>query len=57
VKIYSINNMDYIILVQAIGGVLFVPKITQWLCNTLPRGFQKSYGLHHISFETWKGIA
>jgi hypothetical protein len=34
-KIYFVNNMDEIILVQAIRGVMLVPKINQWLCNTL----------------------
>ncbi len=33
-KIYFVNNMDEIILVQAIRGVMLVPKINQWLCNT-----------------------
>ncbi len=31
---YSINTMNWIILVQAIGGVLLVPGIIQCTCNT-----------------------
>ncbi len=36
---------------------IFVPKITQWVCNTSFKVYQKSFGHHHISIETWKGIA
>jgi hypothetical protein len=42
------------ILIQAIGGVLLVPRITQWLCNTFFRVYLKSFGLHHIYIETSK---
>jgi hypothetical protein len=41
-----------IILVQAIGGVLLMPIITQWVYNTSLKVYQKSFGLHHISIET-----
>jgi len=44
-------------LVQAVGGVLFVPRITENMCNTFLKVYQKLFGLHHISIETWRGIA
>jgi hypothetical protein len=49
--------MDWIILVQAIGGVLLVPKISQCMCNTSLKVYYKLFGFHHIFIETWKGIA
>jgi hypothetical protein len=38
------KHMDWIILVQAIGRVLLVPKITQCICNTLIKVYYKSFG-------------
>jgi hypothetical protein len=34
-----------------------VLRIIQSLCNSSLRAFQKYFGLHHISFESWRGIA
>jgi hypothetical protein len=41
---YFINTMDWIILVQAIGGVLLIPIITQCTCNTPIRVYYNSFG-------------
>jgi hypothetical protein len=41
---YSINTMDWIILVHAIRGVLLMPKITQCTCNTPIREYYNSFG-------------
>ncbi len=44
------NTMGSIILVQAIKGVLFMPKTIQFTCTTLLRISHKTFGLHYISF-------
>jgi len=41
--------MDYFILIQTTQGVLFLPIITQWVCNTFFKVYKKSFKLHHIS--------
>jgi len=51
-KHYGLNYFG-----QVIGGVLFVPKITQCMCNSSFRVYYKLFGFHHISIETWRGIA
>jgi hypothetical protein len=44
-------------LVHALKGVLLMFEITtQCLCNTFIKVFYKSFGLHNISIESWKGI-
>jgi hypothetical protein len=43
--------------VYIIGGVLFMAKTTQYICNTLRKVSQKYIGLHNISFQTWRGIS
>jgi hypothetical protein len=47
-----------IILEEVIIGVLCMPKITtQCTCNTPIGLYYKSFGLHNISIEIWRGIA
>jgi len=53
---YTVNTMGWIILVHPIRGALFMPRKTQWMCNTFFKVSQKYIGLHNISFEMWKGI-
>jgi hypothetical protein len=48
---YSANTMGLIILVQAIEGVLLMPIITQFTCNTPFKISHKSFGFHNISLE------
>jgi hypothetical protein len=54
---YSTNTMGSIILVQAIEGVLLMPIITQFTCNTPLKISHKSFGFLNISFRTWMDIA
>jgi hypothetical protein len=49
--------MNSIILVWAIGGVLFMPINIQFTCTTPLSISHKTFGLHNISFGIWKGIA
>jgi hypothetical protein len=49
--------MGLIILVQAIKGVLFMPKSTQFTCTTPLKVSHKTFGFHNIIFGIWKGIA
>jgi len=49
--------MGSIILVQTIGGVLFMPITTQFTCTTPLKVSHKTFVLHNISFGIWKGIA
>jgi len=49
--------MGLIILVWAIGGILFIPKIIQFTCTTPLKVSHKTFGFHDISFGIWKGIA
>jgi len=41
---YFVNTMDWILLIQVMGGVLFVPIITQCKCNTPIMVYYKSFG-------------
>jgi hypothetical protein len=45
------------ILVQAIEGILFMPRTTQFTCIIPFRVSHKTFELHNISFGIWKGIA
>jgi hypothetical protein len=49
--------MDWIILVQAIKGVLLMPKIIQCTCNTPIKVYYKTFRLHNIFKESYMGIA
>jgi hypothetical protein len=42
--------MGSIILVRVIGGVLLMPRTTQFTCNTSLRVSHETFGLHNIYF-------
>ncbi len=44
-------------MVYAFGGVLFMPKTTQYTHITPHMVSQKYIGLHNISFKMWRSIA
>jgi hypothetical protein len=46
--------MGSIILLWAIGGVLFMPIIIQFTCTTHLGVSHKTFGLHNICFGIWK---